>query len=208
MWTVQELEQIFQHRRPGIQGAKGEYAVLVPLVEEKGELRLLFEKRADSLTGRQPGEVCFPGGRMEPGETPWQTALRETWEEIGISQDQVRLIAPLDVVQEINGRVIYPFLGQLTESSLREMVLSDGEVQEVFTVPLAFFCQAQPYVHTCPVMIQVDDQFPYERVHAPGGYAWRNGSLDVPIYEYQGRVIWGMTGRTVRWLVQHLKEET
>ena len=206
MWTVKDLEQIFQHRRLGVQGAKGEFAVLVPLVEKNGELCLLFERRADTLKGHQPGEVCFPGGRMEPGETPWQTALRETWEEIGIPLDQVRLIAPLDVVQEINGRVIYPFLGQVAESALEKLVLCGGEVQEVFTVPLNFFRQTQPYVYTCPVMIQADGDFPYERVQSPGGYAWRNGSLDVPIYEYEGRVIWGMTGRTVRWLVQRLEE--
>ena len=52
---------------PKVQDVTGEYAVLVPLVERPEGLCLLYEVRADTL-GRQPGEVCFPGGRLEPGE--------------------------------------------------------------------------------------------------------------------------------------------
>lgn len=207
MWTVEELEKVFQNRRLGVQGAKGEFAVLVPLVEVKGELCILFEWRSDHLKGHQPGEVCFPGGRMEPGETPWQAALRETWEEIGVTPAQVREIAPLDVVQEVNGRVIYPFLGELTAVDLDKLTLSAGEVQEVFTVPLSFF-RDEPFSHTCSVVIEPGEDFPYERVNSPGGYSWRHGTLDVPVYEYQGHVIWGMTARTVRWLVRTLEGES
>ena len=63
--------------------ATGQYSVLVPLVEREGGLSLLYEVRAGSLR-RQPGEVCFPGGRLEGAESPEECALRETWEELGI----------------------------------------------------------------------------------------------------------------------------
>ena len=52
--------------------------MLVPLVERPEGLCLLYEVRADTL-GRQPGEVCFPGGKMEGAESPESCALRETW---------------------------------------------------------------------------------------------------------------------------------
>ena len=78
--TISELEGRFLDRVPGIMGVRTHYAVLVPVVEWNGKLHLLFEVRSDALR-RQPGEVCFPGGRMEEGETPTQCALRETCEE-------------------------------------------------------------------------------------------------------------------------------
>ena len=82
--TIAEMKHHFTHRELGIQGAVGEYAILVPLAQWEGKLCLLFETRAETLVGHQPGEVCFPGGRRERGERPVETALRETWEEIGI----------------------------------------------------------------------------------------------------------------------------
>lgn len=57
--------------------------MLVPLVERPEGLCLLYEVRADTL-GRQPGEVCFPGGRIEGVESPEECALRETEEELSI----------------------------------------------------------------------------------------------------------------------------
>ena len=75
--TGLELERAWRGREPGLLGRKHACAVLCPFVETEEGLRLLFEVRAPSLR-RQGGEVCFPGGRMEPGETPEQCALRET----------------------------------------------------------------------------------------------------------------------------------
>ena len=65
--TIAEMKHHFTHRELGIQGAVGEYAILVPLAQWEGKLCLLFETRAETLVGHQPGEVCFPGGRRESG---------------------------------------------------------------------------------------------------------------------------------------------
>ena len=92
--TIAEMKHHFTHRELGIQGAVGEYAILVPLAQWEGKLCLLFETRAETLVGHQPGEVCFPGGRRERGERPVETALRETWEEIGIPPEEIEILAP------------------------------------------------------------------------------------------------------------------
>ena len=75
--TVDQLHKALNRRTPGPMDAAVKFAVLVPLVEANGELHLLYEVRAATLQ-RQPGEVCFPGGRIEEGETAVQCALRET----------------------------------------------------------------------------------------------------------------------------------
>ena len=67
--TLREISRRLSGRSPRLQDVTAEYAVLVPLVEGGEELSLLFEVRAYTLR-RQPGEVCFPGGRIEPGESP------------------------------------------------------------------------------------------------------------------------------------------
>lgn len=84
-------------------------AVLVPLIQKGGEYHVVFEVRAGSLK-TQPGEICFPGGAVERGETPKQAAVRETMEELLINRCQIRVIAPLDVLEAPGAMEISPFL--------------------------------------------------------------------------------------------------
>ena len=203
--TIDRLTEYFRKRELSVQGAVGEYAILVPLVERDGRLFLLFETRASTLVGHQPNEVCFPGGRREPGEPRVETALRETWEELGIPREEIEILAPLDVVQDISDRVIWPFLGRVSAAGLRAMRESAGEVQNTFLVPLDFLQSYPEEVYRYPVGPAVDDSFPFDRIGFPHDYPWRRGWMDVPIYEYEGHFIWGMTGRMVRWLLGQLR---
>ena len=203
--TIDSLKDYFSRRELGVQGAVGEYAILVPLVEKAGRLFLLFETRAKTLVGHQPNEVCFPGGRREAGESPAETALRETWEELGIPREEIELLAPLDVAQDISDRVIWPFLGKVSAAGLTAMHESVSEVQNTFLVPLDFLLDYPEEVYRYPVGPAVDDSFPFDRIGFPHDYPWRRGWMEVPIYEYEGHFIWGMTGRMVRWLVRQIK---
>ena len=203
--TVDKLKDYFSHRELSVQGAVGEYAILVPLVEQEGKLFLLFETRSRTLVGHQPNEVCFPGGRREAGEPRQETALRETWEELGIPREEVEILAPLDVVQDISDRVVWPFLGKVSAAGLRAMHESASEVQNTFLVPLDYLLDYPEEVYRYPVGPAVDDSFPFDRIGFPHDYPWRRGWMDVPIYEYEGHFIWGMTGRMVRWLLQQLR---
>ena len=133
---LEQLEVLLRGRAPGLMDSRQSYAVLVPLVEREGELCLLYEVRAKTLR-RQPGEVCFPGGRMEPGETPEACALRETWEELAIPSGAVKLLGRLDFIAHRANFLMWPVLGVVDSGALVRMVPSPAEVGEVFFVPLS-----------------------------------------------------------------------
>ena len=199
--TVQDFYARWGGHRPGVQDITGEYAVLVPLVERPEGLCLLFEVRSGALR-RQPGEVCFPGGKLEPGEDAAACALRETEEELGIPPERVTILGELDWLTHQGGFVMYPVLGVVDPEA--PVIPSPAEVAEVFYVPVDHLRTHPPEVYTYDLVPQVGADFPYEKVGFPRGYPWRGGKATVPIYPWGERAIWGLTGRIVR----HLLEET
>ena len=201
--TIQELEQRFMDHTPGLTGVRSHYAVLVPLVEWQGRTHVLFEVRADTLR-RQPGEVCFPGGRMEPGESPTECAFRETWEELGIPASAIRPIARLDGVFLPSDGIMHPVLAQVDAGAVVHMTASAAEVKETFWVPVDWLRAHPPAVYTYKLIPDVKDDFPYDRIGFSQGYRWRGGHVDVPIYDWPGHPIWGLTGRITRRLMEQM----
>ena len=191
-----ELRRRFQGHEPGLLGASRSYAVLCPLLEGKDGLRLLFEVRAPQL--RQGGEVCFPGGRMEPGEGVSDCALRETEEELSIPRGEVTLLGTPDFICNQRGFLLRPVLGLVSPAGLAAMRPSPAEVAEAFTVPLAFFRETQPEIWRYDLVPRVPEAFPYGAVGIPRDYAWSRGQVELPIWHHRGHVIWGMTARVVR----------
>jgi len=111
-------------------------AVLVPLYVDDGELYAVFTKRREDLR-RHPGEISFPGGRHEPGETDLvATALREAEEEIGLARDAVEIVGALQPTPTIaTGYAVYPFVGLIEPG--RTWTLSPREVTEVLELALS-----------------------------------------------------------------------
>lgn len=198
------LEHTLNTRTPGLMDARRAYAVLVPLVEKAGELHLLYEVRASTLR-RQPGEVCFPGGRMERGETPEECALRETWEELAIPSGAIKLLGRLDFIAHRANFIMWPVLGLVDSGALERMVPGPAEVEEVFFVPLSHLLNTAPIEYEYELIPTPAENFPYELIGIPRDYRWQHGSENVPVYPWQGKAIWGLTGRITRNLVQICK---
>lgn len=166
-------------------------AVLIPLIKKDDGYHILFEVRSNKLS-HQPGEICFPGGKKELGETSMQTAVRETCEELLVSKSDIKFYGPLDYFLSPAGMRIDTYLGELINYDGQ---YSKDEVAEIFTVPLEFFQNAKPDCYYNKVAMQPENDFPFEKV--PGGrdYPWAHGKYEVLFYEYDGHIIWGLTAK-------------
>lgn len=109
-------------------------AVLAALWEEDGEARVLLTRRTAWLRSHS-GQVAFPGGRVEPGETLVEAALRESQEEVGLDPSSVEIVGCLSRMHTISsGAGIYPFVGILPGRP--EVTPNPDEVDRVFDVAL------------------------------------------------------------------------
>lgn len=156
-----------QHRRA---------AVLLPLVrDDDGEYSLVFSRRAETLAAHS-GQIAFPGGSVEPGETLERAVVRETEEEVGIPASSVELIGRLDDLITNSGFLVAPYCGLVHERV--EYVMQQSEVAEVFEVPIAALLDAsQPEVRYVP---------------------FRKKRYPAYFYHYREYEIWGLTGRIVK----------
>lgn len=195
------LRRYYNGRTPELLGARHRFAVLCPLVEQNGELHLLFEVRAAGLP--QAGEVCFPGGHAETGESAVDCALRETEEELAIPAGEITLLGEMDFLYRRQS-LLHPVLGLVSPAGMAALQPSPDEVAEVFTVPLDFFRATLPQVYTYESIPQVGEDFPYETVGISSDYPWVRERVEVPIWQYEGHIIWGLTARIVRELISAL----
>ncbi len=196
------LRRFYGDHVPTLLEARHEYAVLCPLVERPDGLHLLFEVRSAGVS--QSGETCFPGGQMEPGETPADCALRETEEELSIPRAEIRLLGQGDFICNQRGFLLRPVLGLVSAAGIAALHPAPAEVAEVFTVPLAFFRATPPALYSYELIPSVPKDFPYETVGIPRSYPWDHGRVEVPVWTYNGHAVWGMTARLVRDIVSTL----
>ena len=190
-------KRLLDGRTPGLMDASGRYAVLVPLIWLEGEPHLLYEVRARKLR-RQPGEVCFPGGRIEGEESPEDCALRETWEELGIPPEQIRVLGQLDFIAHRANFILYPVLAQVDASVPKNLRRNPAEVEDTFLVPLRYLREHPPLEYSYQLIPTPAEHFPYELIGIPRDYRWQSGGENVPVYPWEGRAIWGLTGRITR----------
>ena len=192
--TLTDIEHIFTGREPAPIGQHRFFSVLVPFVEKDWKVHILYETRAKTLKS-DPGEICFPGGHIEAGETPEEAALRETCEEIGISRDKIRIIGPGNVLYGYANYTLYTYLGIIDYEDYLNSKPQEEEVDEIFLVDAEELAECVPEIFREKVAASVDKDFPYEKLGIEKDYPWRTGIWDIPIYEVGGRMIWGLTAR-------------
>jgi len=168
-------------------GAGREAAVLVALFEEAGETRVVLTRRSSELRAHR-GEVAFPGGRVDPGESLVTAALREAEEEVGLDRAHASLVGWLrPLMTFLTGTVVNPVVASLPARP--SLAPSPGEVARVFDVALAD--------------LLADGVFHEERWTLPGRPvpAAADGSFPVWFFAAAGETIWGATARVLHDLL-------
>ena len=148
--SVQRIRQAVLQRAPRAVEREGfrHSAVLVPFVCVEGEWHLLFTRRTEGLEHHK-GQVSFPGGAAEQGESAEQTALREAFEEVALVPDLVDLAGRIDQMWTPSGYIT-------------AVVPNPSEVARVFTVPFSFFAdEGNAVVKTVRVNGYVRDVYFY-----------------------------------------------
>ena len=182
------------------------YSVLIPLIEINGELHVLFEIRSYDLLN-QPGEVCFPGGKMESGEKPSETAMRETMEELNLSSNQLKIIGSLPPLTTPFHFTLFPFCGVIQHISYDQIRYSADEVDSIFTIRLQTLLEQKPDEYTLRYQMMMDPEFPYHHIPNGKSYDWKEGSYQVIFYYHTEFVIWGLTAKILKFFLESIRNE-
>jgi 8-oxo-dGTP pyrophosphatase MutT (NUDIX family) len=145
-------------------------AVLIPIVDRPDDLSVLLTRRSAKLK-HHTGQVSFPGGRMEARDADIvETALRETYEELGIHPHQVEVAGFLSPIPTLTGYAVTPVVGLLANET--QLTLDRTEVESAFEVPLGYLLDPASQQHGSGNVDRV--AFPME-------------------FHFAGQRIWGVT---------------
>lgn len=157
-------------------------AVLVGLIDGAAGPEVLLTKRSSRLR-HHPGQIAFPGGKLDPGDASAEAAaLREAREEIGLPPGLVEILGRLPNHETVTGFDVVPVVARITGEFVP--VAEAGEVAEIFRVPLAFV--------TDPERFRIE------------GRRWRGQRRRYFTVPYGPYYIWGATARILRGLADRM----
>jgi 8-oxo-dGTP pyrophosphatase MutT (NUDIX family) len=192
---IENIKKIIESSKPYINGWERmkRSAVIIPLVKINNEICILFEVRAKKLNS-QPGDICFPGGKIDENETPKEAALREMFEELGVKS--VNIINELDTVVRYDGIIIHPYLGIV--ESFDDININESEVDHVFCVPLNYLLNHNPLEVNGKINVERSKEFPYHLIVNKENYKFREASYRSLFYKYEDYNIWGITAEMLQ----------
>jgi 8-oxo-dGTP pyrophosphatase MutT (NUDIX family) len=154
-------------------------AVLVALVDHPDGPSVILTRRTDHLRNH-PGQISFPGGRVEESESVHEAAVREAHEEIGLIPEHVHIIGELDPLTTfVSNSLIIPVVARV--EGLPTFVLQETEVARVFMTPLHNLAREDTYRNEW-----------WERPQ---------GDINIHFFELDDETVWGATGRILRQLI-------
>ncbi|WP_300032992.1 CoA pyrophosphatase [uncultured Roseobacter sp.] len=157
--------------------------VLAAVTETKSGFELLLTKRSSALK-HHPGQIAFPGGKQDEGDADViAAALREADEEIGLPADAVEVLGTLPSHETVTGFQVTPVIGLVTRDF--DIRAEPGEVDEVFSVPLAHVLNPQNFYVE--------------------GRRWRGQRRLYYTVPYGPYYIWGATARMLRAWTEQMK---
>jgi 8-oxo-dGTP pyrophosphatase MutT (NUDIX family) len=144
-------------------------SVLLLVTKQNQQWMALLIKRPAHMKNHA-GQIALPGGRIETGESPIETALRETWEEIGASADNIEILGQLsDLYIHVSKFLIFPFVGYIND--FKDFKVNKNEVEKTIAFPLRL----------------MESEITETTLQTHSGW------LNVPCIKFEGEIIWGAT---------------
>jgi len=199
--NIENIKNKIKDNKPYINGWEKmkRSSIIIPLVEINSEVCILFEVRAKKLSS-QPGDICFPGGKIDDNETPKEAGLREMFEELGIKN--IDIINELDTVVRYDGIIIHPYVGIIED--IREININESEVDHVFYVPLNYLIKHSPLEVDSKINVERTKDFPYDLIVNKENYKFRDAIYRSLFYKYENYNIWGITAEMLRNFLEKL----
>jgi 8-oxo-dGTP pyrophosphatase MutT (NUDIX family) len=186
LWMQIDLRQIFSTRPKRVLNDNGRMmsAVMVPVFYKDSDYHVLFTKRSFKVANHQ-GQVSFPGGAYSEGDDSlMDTALRESWEEIGLKPEDVDIIGELDdAITTTSNYIIKPYIAIIPYPY--DFKVSASEISEMFDVPLSHLMNEM--------------NFKEERNEGDDGFH------KAFYYKYKGKIIWGATAYILKRFLDTIK---
>ena len=202
--NIDKLRKELDLRHKGYLDTNNYFSVLLPLIYIEDELHILFQVRSLQLNS-QPGEICFPGGRIEAMELPLESAIRETIEELNLSENQIEVLGELDTLTTPFNTVLYSFCGLLKGiSDIRDIQYNQQEVDSIFTVPVKTLLDFEPISYPLAIRFESGEDFPYSLIDNGKNYKWKTGTYPVYFFHYKEYVIWGLTAKILTHFLEIL----
>lgn len=173
-----------KHRRPA--------AVMIPLLDTENGTDLIFEIRAKGIS--QANDICFPGGSLEADEVPEDAAVRETCEELLISEDSIGTTYDLFQLIGPGGRTVHVFAGEI-EASIESF--NEDEISEIFTMPLDHFINNPPKKLEVVYEMCEEDKARVLELIGKESYDFNPGRKNLYFYDTPHGVIWGLTAEII-----------
>ncbi len=179
-----QISSLLATLRPRIlsNGFTRQAAVLMPIFEQQGEYHLLLTKRTEEVQTHK-GQISFPGGMREADEDLITTALRETFEEVGIEANKIEILGRFHDYISITGYRVTPFVGFIGSSF--ETRAQSREVAEILRVPFSVFLN--------PACMRIKKS----KIKRTGKHVY--------CYTYGSHEIWGLTARIIKDFFAALK---
>jgi len=189
MDIIEKIRTAFHQREPKIidnqSGQLIHSAVLIPIFKRNSGYEVLFTERTHKVEHHK-GQISFPGGAVEREDKNFeQTALRESYEEVGLMKEDVEVLGQLDDELTIASNfIVHPFVGEIPYPY--NFSLNQDEVERIISVPLELFFEENSDQH-------------------PSSIDFENFTYNGPAYRYDDVIIWGATANIMNHFIRLVK---
>lgn len=198
---MKNIEQL-KYREKRIIDINKRAAVFILIDNIDGIDYIIFERRANTLKS-QPGDISLVGGKIDEGESAFDAAYREVYEEIGVVKEDIEYLFENDLFVSPYRTSVNSFVGRINNPTLKP---NPSEVEELVLIPLSFFIENEPLIHHIDIEPRPSEDFPYDLIVSGRDYKFMRGKYIQYFYKYEDVTVWGTTAALIRNFISLIKQ--